>query len=282
MENPAKKIYGIIGYPVKHSFSPAMHNAAFKKLGIDAEYKLFELKENELDDFFKNRIKAENIWGLNVTIPYKEKVLKFIDAGLAYGVEAIGAINTVSRKDDDRIAGYNTDWEGFSKDLLEQGFNDERKRVCVLGAGGAARAVVFALREAGEIHIFDIDKNKCKKLIEDMYKDEDFDIKLNQVDSADKLPIEESDLLVNATPIGMKPQDPLIIDSKKLHPGLFVYDVIYNPQETKLLKEAKARGLKCSNGFGMLLYQGASAFKHWTGKDAPVEAMRQALEEQLK
>lgn len=281
MEKEAKKIYGLIGFPVKHSFSPAMHNAAFQALGINSEYKLFELKENELEDFFKTRIKKENIWGFNVTIPYKQKVLKYIKGGFSSGVEAIGAVNTIRRQEDNELVGYNTDWAGFSRDLLEHGFNVEGKKAVVLGAGGAARAVVFALREMDEIYIFDVDKVKCNQLVQDMYKDEDFETKLNQVDNIDILPFADIDLLVNATPIGMKPEDELIINPEKLQKNLFIYDVIYNPRETKLLKVARERNIKCANGLGMLLYQGVLAFQHWAGKDAPVGVMRQALEKQI-
>lgn len=280
--HPTKKIYGLIGFPVKHSFSPKMHNAAFKELGIDAEYRLFELKENEFDNFFKKTIKEANIWGFNVTVPYKEKVLKYITGGFSSGVEAIGAVNTVRRQEDNSLVGFNTDWAGFSKDLLEKGFNVEGKRVSILGAGGVARAVVFALREAAAVFIYDIDKGKCEKLLEDMYNDKDFDTELNRVDSAENLPIQDCDLLVNATAVGMKPEDGMVINTNKLHKDLFVYDVIYNPQETKLLKVAKEKGLKYANGIGMLLYQGVLAFQHWTKKDAPIEVMRRALAEELR
>lgn len=282
MNSPAKKIYGLVGFPVKHSFSPAMHNAAFNHLNINAEYRLFELKESELEHFVKVRLKEENIRGFNVTIPYKEKILCLISGDLASGVEAIGAVNTVRRQDDGKLVGFNTDWAGFSKDLLERGVNTEGKKVCVLGAGGAARAVVYALREAEEIFIYDIDKVKCQKLVEDMYKDEDFEAIIEDVNGLKDLPLEECDILVNATPLGMKLDDKLIIEAERLNKMTFVYDCIYNPKETKLLQAAKHKGLKCANGLGMLLYQGVFAFQHWTHQDAPVEVMRRALTEQLK
>lgn len=284
------KIYGLIGYPVKHSLSPLMHNAAFKELKINAEYRLFPLKEEEIPDFMRN-LSKNNIYGLNVTVPYKEKVLKFVELEAeSFFLRKIGAVNTIIIKDK-KLIGYNTDIPGFARDLKEK-FNPSNikgffigKKAAVLGAGGAARAVVYALVEycgIKDIAIFDIDqvkKNNVVKMIKELFPD--FKIKIYGVDSIEQLNLKEKDLLINATPIGMKETDPCLVDEKLIHKDLFVYDIVYN-RETRLIKYAKSIGLSAVNGLGMLLYQGVLAFEIWTGKKAPVDIMRGALIEGLK
>jgi len=276
-----KKIYGIIGYPVKHSLSPAMHNAAFGALGIDAEYKLFEVKPEELKSFFNNLDKS-NILGLNVTIPHKEKVFGFVSLEPENShLRQIGAINTVVNKNR-QLLGYNTDISGFSRHLKEN-VDPANKKVAIIGAGGAARAISFALAKSAvkEISIFDIDKNKAEN-ISKMIKSLFVDFPIFVVNNIDDLQIRNKDLLINATPLGMKPKDPCPIEERKLHKDLFVYDLVYNPAETKLLKLAKKVGAKTSNGLGMLLYQGMQSFEIWTGKPAPKEVMQKALLEAFK
>ncbi len=282
------KIYGLIGYPVKHSLSPAMHNAAFKELEINAEYRLFPLKEEEIADFLRNC--SNNIYGLNITVPYKEKILKFVELEAeSLFLGKIGAVNTIVVKDK-KLIGYNTDIPGFARDVKER-FNPSNvegffigKKAAVLGAGGAARAVVYALVEycgIKDIAIFDIDevkKNNVVKMIKELFSD----LKIYGVDSIEQLNLKDKDLLINATPIGMKETDPCLVDDKLIHKDLFVYDLVYNPEETKLLKIAKNKGARVSNGLGMLLYQGVLAFEIWTGAKAPVDIMRQALIDGLK
>lgn len=273
----SKKIYGLIGYPVKHSLSPLMHNAAFSHLKIDAEYKLFEVKPEGLEDFV-NTLEQKNIHGLNVTIPHKEKVIPFLGT-ISEEARLIGAVNTI-KVSGSRLEGFNTDGEGFLKHLTQDlGFNPENKNIALIGAGGAARAVSVYLASAKPkaIAIFDIDRNKSSALashLKENFKDIDFKI----ADSIEELRIGDCDLLANATPIGMKDSDPYLVEEKLLHKGILVYDLIYNPNETNLLRAAKSRGAKVSNGLGMLLYQGAIAFQIWTGKSAPLEVMRQALD----
>lgn len=268
------KIYGLIGYPVKHSLSPLMHNAAFAELKIDAEYKLFPLKEEELGDFLKNASK-NNIHGLNITVPYKEKVIPFLNS-LSQEAKLIGAVNTI--KVSDRLEGFNTDGEGFVRHLKDLGFLPTGKAITVIGAGGAARAicVYLAKNNPKKISIYDIDGPRAVGLIKHL-EDNFRGIIFNSVDSAVDLNIQESDLLVNASSNGMKDTDPLLVDSKEINSKILVYDLIYNPSETKLLAMAKARGAKVSNGLGMLLYQGVAAFELWTGKTAPVGIMRKVL-----
>lgn len=271
-----QKIYGLVGFPVKHSLSPAMHNAAFAALKINAEYKLFELKPQELEGFFKAAAK-NNIFGLNVTVPYKEQVIPFLSK-LSEAAKLTGAVNTV-KVSDAGLEGFNTDGEGFIKHLKEGlRFDPAGKAIALIGAGGAAKAVsVYLCRENPQyLSIFDVDKEKSVNLSRHLKENfQNLDIKA--VDSIQGLNIGASDLLINATPIGMKEQDPCLVDEKLIHSGLLVYDLIYNPKETRLLKTAELKGAKTANGLGMLLYQGAAAFEVWTNQKAPVEIMRKAL-----
>ncbi|MDD5005159.1 MAG: shikimate dehydrogenase [Candidatus Omnitrophica bacterium] len=284
--NGEKRIFGLIGYPVKHSLSPAMHNAGFrylkarKEINYDAEYKLFEVKPEDLDNFL-NSLEEKNIYGLNVTIPHKEKALSFVELGEDSScLEQIKAINTIVKKDN-VWTGYNTDIPGFSRHLKEN-IDPLNKKVAILGAGGAGKAVSYAIAnsKAKEISIYDIDKNKVKNIIEMINKIfEGFDIK--SADSIEQLNIPDKDILINATPVGMEDADVCLISEKMLHKNLFVYDLIYNPSETKLLKLAKKVGAKTANGLKMLLYQGMLSFEIWTGKKAPKEEMWQALSSQI-
>lgn len=281
MNHSQKLIYGLIGYPVKHSLSALMHNAAFSHLKINAEYKLFEKKPEELGDFL-NSLKEQNISGLNVTVPYKEKVMPFLNS-LSEEAKLIGAVNTI-RVSQDQLEGFNTDGEGFIKHLAEDlGFELQDLSVAILGAGGASRAIAVTLskRGAGEISIYDIEKEKAKALISHLRQTFN-GIKFVQAGTIEELNIRDSDLLINATPVGMKDSDPCLVEARFIHKGLLVYDLIYNPVETKLLKIAKDKGARIANGLGMLLYQGAFSFELWTNKKAPIAIMRKALNEGVK
>ena len=273
------KIYGLTGYPVKHSLSPIMHNATFKALGINAEYKLFEKRPEELG-YFLHSLSKENIYGLNVTIPYKEVVLKYLQ-WKSPEVKFTDAVNVIIVKDKNYLEGWNTDGIGFHRHLtMDLKFNPLGKSVVVLGAGGAAKAIINQLARHGakNITIYDIDNDKSLNLAAKINKEFP---KCNAIasDSIEKLDIKNADLLINATPIGMKGDDPCLVDPDSLHPSLLVYDLIYNPPETKILKLAKQKGAPISNGLGMLLYQGVRSFELWTGQKAPVEVMRKALRE---
>jgi len=279
-KNSRPAIYGVLGYPVKHSLSPSMHNAAFKALKINAEYRLFKVRPQDLGNFL-NSLKENNIYGLNVTIPYKEKVAPFLKK-LSDEAKLIGAVNTIKALADG-LEGFNTDGEGFLQHLRQDlGFNPQDKTIAILGAGGAARAISVYLSKNTPrlIAIYDIDKTKAETLIN--YLKENFkDIEFKVANSIEGLNIGDCHLLVNATPIGMKDSDPCLVDKKFIHNNLLVYDLIYNPPETKLLALAKKVGAKVSNGLGMLLYQGTLSFKIWIGQDAPFKIMRQALEKGL-
>ena len=275
------KTYGLLGNPIKHSFSPAMHNAALRALKINAKYKLFEKDLKQLPVFFAS-LKKNNICGFNVTIPYKERALEYLNSKSS-GVREIGAANTVVVSKEGKLTGFNTDYLGFAKHLLE--LKVKPKNVALIGAGGAAKAVCFALGKkssVGQIAIFDLDKFKSVALVK-RFKDVFPQVSFSAVARVEDLKIQDKDLLINASPVGMKQDDHCLIDAAMLHKDLFVYDLIYNPAETKLLKLAKDRGLRFSNGLGMLLYQGVESLAHWIKpKKPPVEIMRQALSKELK
>jgi shikimate dehydrogenase len=278
-------IYGIIGYPIKHSLSPAMHNAAFKKLGIDAEYRKFEVRPKDLKDFILNR---KEVVGFNITVPHKveaEKIIK--DKGGSVHrqtdpryIEFSGAINTVKR-DGDIFIYTNTDVSGFMRSLKEDlKFEHKDKNVLLIGCGGAGRAVIAGLttgdNSCNKLYIYDIN-NQTIDSAKRFYHGRSCLNKLQFI-SEEEIPevIKNCTLLVNASPVGMKEGDGSPIDTGLLHKDLFVYDVVYN-RETELIKNAKLLGLNCSGGLGMLLYQGVHAFEFWTGKKAPVEVMKQSL-----
>lgn len=274
------KIYGVLGYPARHSLSPLMHNAAFQALKINAEYRIFEKEPKDLEDFIR-ALSKENIYGLNVTLPYKEIVLPSLNS-LSDEARQIGAVNTI-KISGRTLEGFNTDGEGFLKHLIKDlKFNPIGKTIAIIGAGGASKAICvnLAKNKPKIIAIYDIDKTKTQALISHLKKNFKF-TEFRQAESIEKLDIQNAGLLVNATPIGMKESDPSLVDEKFFHKNLLVYDVIYNPKETKLLKTAKLKGCLVSCGLGMLLYQGALSFELWMGKQAPIEAMRIALDEAL-
>lgn len=276
--------YGIIGYPVKHSLSPVMHNAAFQALEVDATYKLFPLAENELDDFFqKLREKTSPVFGLNVTVPYKEKILPYLDT-LAPLAQRIGAVNTIVINKERKLTGYNTDAPGFLAHLSELKFNLHDKRITILGAGGSARAILVALclipERPQSIRLYNRTSSRTDELLKSIGSRVDVSI-VEPVSSIDDLNIELADLLINTTSLGMKEGDPCVVDEHLLHSNILVYDLIYNPKETVLLKMAKAKEAQIANGLGMLFYQGVLAFQHWAGiplRDETKNIMREVLE----
>jgi len=280
----AKHTYGLIGHPVGHSLSPAMQNAAFNALKIDAEYKLFDVEPADLERFLKDLVK-NNIAGVNVTIPHKVKAKEFIEANgvLNEHAQRLGAVNTI-KVVGGKLTGFNTDGPGFYRSLVEDlKFEPEGKNVFVLGAGGAARAIVMYLGNGPkEIFVTDIDDCMVEELrrhFEKYYDHRRF--KAVYKDNF-KESLDASDLLVQATPLGMHDSDPSPVDPGLLHPGLRIYDLVYNRPATKLVEAASRMKLHAMTGLGMLLYQGAIAFELWTVKKAPIEVMRKALKEALK
>lgn len=303
------KTYGLIGYPVKHSLSKVMQEAAFRERAIQAEYRLFEVAPRDLEGFLSGNMEVidtrgkaftvKDLSGFNITIPHKIKAKEILEQrfpsilnGLAkqdaYYIKLSNAINTV-KNDSGRLKYWNTDAIGFIKALNEDLKIDLKgKNALIVGCGGAGMAVVSALSwknaGLGKIYINDINKEaiaRAEKHFRSLpqYPD-NLDILLAFVQKEELGGIiKDSGLLINGSPVGMKEGDPSIIDKSWLHPGLYVYDVVYNRQ-TQLIKDAKEvlGSSQASGGLGMLLYQGAAAFELWTGENAPVRIMRKALE----
>jgi shikimate dehydrogenase len=282
------RLYGIFGHPLSHTFSPAMHEAAFGKLGIDANYIVLELVPAAFKKLMRQSSQL-SLSGFNVTVPYKETVMCYLEC-VRPEARAIGAVNTVF-KEGKRWVGTNTDMEGFLMALMKDGrFRPAGKKAVILGAGGAARAVVYGLSREGvrEVLIADCFPEKARKIAADMRK------LFKRVDyhaaAAGTLEVKEAlqkaDVIINATPLGLKPQDPKVIPEVWIPAAgarkKFFMDLIYNPAQTPFLKAAKKKGHRTLNGLGMLLYQGARALEHWTGQKAPVGVMRQALLQALK
>ncbi len=277
------RITGLFGHPVRHTFSPAMHNAAFEALNLDYVYLPFEVRPEDLVPAVA-ALQALGLSGINVTIPHKEAVLPLLDE-VSEEAALIGSVNTiqVSREG---LVGHNTDAYGFETSLREEaGMVLAGKRIFVLGAGGASRAVAFqsALSGAQEVTIADVVSARADALCAAVADR----VPACRVDSCatDARAIEQAvggkDLFVNATPVGMKTDDPRLIDVAWLAPGAVVFDAIYNPQQTRLLQEASARGLQTVNGVGMLVHQGARAFEFFTGTPGPVAIMRGVLQERF-
>jgi len=274
-KNPSM-IFGVLGYPAKHSLSPKMHNAAFKAMKIDARYKVFEVPTSKFRDFLSS-LNERGIQGLNVTIPYKQTVMSLIKR-MTPEARMIGAVNTI-KVQRNQLWGYNTDGEGFLRHLMDDlDFDPAGKNIAILGAGGASRAVCVYLAKAlpKRIAIFNRDRSKTISLMHVLNMN-GVCTDLIAANSISDLKIEEADLLVNTTALGMNENDPSLVDPRLLHKGLLVYDLVYSRKDTKLLADARERGCRVSNGLGMLLYQGMLSFKIWTGKKAPKKVMEEAL-----
>jgi shikimate dehydrogenase len=270
------KVTGLIGYPVEHSLSPVMHNSAFEALELDYCYVTFSVEPSRLEEAIRG-IRALGIAGINVTVPHKEAVMKFLDR-IDEEAREIGAVNTVVNKEG-LLIGYNTDGRGFMASLNENCYSPQGKRVFIVGAGGASKAVAYYMsKEASELFIYDIDKQKSLSLVNHLKGHGK--VSMAKVTVAEDIStIREADIIINATPIGLKPEDPSPVDIELLHKGQIVCDLIY--KETRLLREASMKGCQTINGLGMLLWQGVFAFELWTGKKPPVEVMRKALMEAL-
>jgi shikimate dehydrogenase len=270
------KVCGVIGDPIEHTMSPVMHNAAFSELGLDYVYLAFRVRAGGLARAIEG-MRALNIRGLNVTIPHKVAVIPFLDE-LDPLAEKIGAVNTIVN-DAGLLRGYNTDATGFLKALKDKGFEPGGKRVAVLGAGGASRAVSFILAESGASLVI---LNRLEELdwaealarqISDTFKKE---VKALESDEANlKAALDSADIVVNATSVGMSPHsDESPVPAKLLRPGMVVFDIVYNPLKTRLATEAGRAGAETVMGLDMLVGQGALSFEMWTGKKAPVELMK--------
>jgi len=257
---------GLLGWPVEHSLSPAIHNGAFKKLFLLWRYDLYPLApESFADDIEKLKTELD---GFNITYPHKEKILNHLD-GIDTIASSVGAVNC-AKKQKGKWVGTNTDASGFIRALKED-INPHNKNVFIIGCGGAAKAAAFALSDAGAGKIFlkDIDSGKAESLKKRLNR---FQPSLPVFMTGDFSELKNCDVLVNATPLGMA-DERIPVHAEFLHDGLYVFECIYN-RETPLLKAAREKGLQCQNGINMLVYQAADSFSFWTGKKAPVELMK--------
>ena len=266
-------VVGLIGHPVEHSFSPPMHNAAFKKLNMDYVYTAFDVDSKNLENAIISA-QALGIKGFNVTIPHKIEVMKYLDE-IDEVASLIGAVNTIDFKE---LKGYNTDGIGAIKAISEV-TKIKNKNVLIAGAGGASRAISFYIAKYGPHNLTILNRNvkKADELALDISNSGLMD-NVNS-NSIKNMNLDDVDILINTTPVGMHPNinDTPIALAGDMHEEMVVFDAVYNPNETGLLKEAIKANAKPVYGIKMLLYQGAESFNIWTGKKAPVDVMEDAL-----
>jgi shikimate dehydrogenase len=267
------RLFGVIGHPIDHSLSPAMHTAALRALRLDALYTSFEVPPRSLRPILRALILA-GVEGLNVTVPLKEAVMPLMDR-LDPTAQAVGAVNAIVIHN--RLAmGYNTDGAGFVLALNELGWRPRPTRTVLLGAGGAARAVAWELTRVagGRLTIANRHVARAKRLARWVSRNRPH-AHVQAVSLAD-VTLDETDLLVNATTVGMRTTDGLLVDPATLRRGMLVYDLVYH-RETSLVHAARRRGCVAANGLSMLLYQGAESLRLWLKRPPPLDAMRTAL-----
>lgn len=276
------RLTALLGSPVAHSISPLMHNESFRQLGLDYVYLCFDVNENTLSSAVHG-LKACGIKGFNLTMPNKNKIVELIDE-LSPAAKLIGAVNTVVNENG-RLIGYNTDGTGYMQSVKDAGYNIIGKTITILGAGGAATAICSqaALDGVEKIHIFARRSSRfwdrTQKLTDTINSTLSCKVELHEQEDTSTLrtSIGESTLLLNATSVGMAPntEASVITDSSFFTKDLIVSDVIYNPRETMFLRLARQAGCQTFNGMYMLLYQGAEAFRLWTGKEMPVSSIKE-------
>ena len=267
------RIYGIFGYPVEHSFSPLMHNAAFSALKINARYMAFTVKPEHVRKALDG-IRVMNIAGINVTVPHKSSVIPYLDEVTPLA-QKIGAVNTILNTNG-YLTGTNTDVSGFIRSLSALNFSPKNTTVALLGAGGSARAVLAGLADAGASRI--LIHNRNAERAESLVTEFSQHFPKTQLAAVSLQTVKQSnlDLLVNTTTVGMK-YDSSPLDLSQCGIIKHVLDIIYSPAKTRLLREAEELGIPSVNGSGMLLNQGCDAFTCWPGKNAPENVMREQL-----
>jgi shikimate dehydrogenase len=268
MEGGYMRIAGVIGDPVGHSLSPVMHNAAFEALGIDARYELWQTSLDELPARVDS-LRREGVLGANVTVPHKGAVMPHLD-DVSETARLIGAVNTIVSRDG-RLSGDNTDAYGFRRSI-ELAYPDAVGHAVILGAGGASRAVVVALRQmnVASITIANRTASRAEALAEE------FGIRVLRWDAVVEEAFPDAGIVVNATALGWHDEVPIPLESlRRLPEGALVVDLTY--RETPILREARSRGLRALDGLGMLVHQGARSFELWTGQEAPVDVMQDAV-----
>ncbi|WP_438446179.1 shikimate dehydrogenase [Gorillibacterium sp. sgz5001074] len=273
-------MYGVFGDPIGHSKSPLMLNRAFEAAGINAAYAAFHIRPGTLKDAVAG-IRALGYRGVNVTIPYKVEVMEYLDE-IDEGARAIGAVNTIVNENG-TLKGYNTDGIGYVRSLKDEtGVKLNGAKVLLLGAGGAARGIVYALAKEGAARIT-IANRTAEKAVE-LAADMSAYAATEGIGTAglDSRQLTAADIVINTTAAGMSPKvDELPMDTELLHGGILASDLVYNPRITRFLREAEAKGARIHGGLGMFIHQGAYAFEYWTGRPAPVEAMREIVERSL-
>ncbi|UCD44470.1 MAG: shikimate dehydrogenase [Candidatus Bathyarchaeota archaeon] len=274
----------LLGHPVSHSMSAVMQNAAFKELDLDYVYKLRDVKPDELGECVNCLLREPQVRGANVTIPHKVSIIEFLDE-LDGDASIIGAVNTIVNKDG-HLTGYNTDVTGVKRALGEKYGDLAGAKTVMIGAGGAAKAIGYHLSSScKKLRILNRTPKRAAKLAEYLSGLAECSATvsaspLSRGNMAEAL--EDADILVNATPVGMIPGiDETPVDSDLLRPGLVVFDAVYNPLRTRLIREAEEAGATTVTGLSMLVYQGAEVFGLWTGRDAPENLMARAASEAL-
>ncbi|MBN1994827.1 MAG: shikimate dehydrogenase [Anaerolineae bacterium] len=272
-------VVGVLGWPVEHSLSPAMHNAAFAEMGLDWAYVPLPVQPGDVEQALKGLL-ALNFVGSNVTVPHKQAVMRYMDE-LSDAAQITGAVNTIHLRDG-KFIGSNTDPAGFLNSLHEAGCWPRGLRAAVLGAGGAARAVVFALAQAevGAVVVFNRTAERAAFLVDDLadvFPDSRLSFEALTRETLLKLG-NRVDLVVNTTSVGMYPQVDTCpwLEDVPMPGNAFFYDLVYNPLETVFLARARAAGATAVDGLGMLVHQGALSFETWTGRQAPLQVMRRA------
>ncbi len=264
-------IYGILAFPASHSLSPAIQNAGFKTLGINSSYDFFEITPDKLEEFL-SKVRKEKIRGLSVSKPHKQAIMPLLDSVDKVALK-IGAVNTVYLKNG-KLIGTNTDWIGIEKSLLEK-TEIKGKKIVILGAGGAARASVYACKKnkAKTITVLNRTLSKAKALAKEF---------ACEYGSIKDFKLYKPDILIQATSAGLNKKEGIkIIPEKLLRKEMVVMEVIYSPLETKIIKDAQKTGAKTITGERMLLHQAVAAFKLWTSKKAPFKEMEEALNKAL-
>ncbi len=261
--------FGLIGHPVAHSMSRVMFTAAFRELGLDYSYGLFDVEEDDLKLFMENA----NFRGLNVTIPLKVRVLDYMDE-LSDDARLVGAVNTIEFGKSG-LVGHNTDAEGFMRLLADEGVDVQGREFLVLGSGGAARAIVYKLALGGaRVRVNDRKPERAQALADEVLRRTDIRVEASGLEDT----VRRVDVLVNATAAGMSPNvDETPVPKEALNPALTVVDIVYNPLRTRLLAEAEERGCRTVGGVGMLVNQGAEAYRIWLREEPPRDAMRNAI-----
>lgn len=276
------QIYGVIGDPVEHSLSPVMHNAAFKALKVDGVFLAFKVKKMEVKSAIEG-MRALGICGFNVTMPHKNAVIPYLDE-VDETSELLGSVNTILN-DNGKLRGVSTDGVGALRALQENNVAVKGRKVVLLGGGGAGKAIAYTLaKEVDQLILLNRTTEKIRNLSKDIDRVFHKEITVDILSSKTlETNLKDADILINATNVGMHPNSAeSIVNSRFLKPELAVMDIVYNPIETKLAKDAKDAGARVVNGLEMLVYQGAASFELWIGKIAPVKVMRQAALNQLQ